>query len=202
MIKWTLNRGSGENLIAASGIHYYAGYHKTYTLTGTTGALEGGKVRVNLEIRYATVMWLDVSMTGYYDPEENSLRGTITLSDGTPGEFVFKRDPDFVRFYPAPYTIDARARWKFATAAILDRIRRHPWSLSYILKRIRDGERYMELAIREEYYGKVLNDDELDGYDDLLSSFYESDARFYASLIRIKLSKIPIQYVDSHPYGF
>ena len=194
MIMWTLNRGDEENSIVASGTKYRWGYHKTYTLTGTTGPAEGGKIRVDLKINYAS-MWLSISMTGYFDLAENSLKGTMTKSDGTPGEFVFKRDPDFVRLYPAPSTINAKARWKFATTVILDRIRQQSWSPSYILKRIKDGKRYMTLAIRDQYYGKKLNDDETDEYTGLLSSLYESDARFYASLINIELSKVPIQYV-------
>ena len=194
MIKWTLNRGSGENSITASGTHYHSGFHKTYTITGTTGPLEGGKMRVDLKVNYES-MWLGIRLTGYFDSEENSLKGTITMSDGGPGEFVFKRDPDFVRLYPAPSVIDAEERWKFATTVILDRIRQESWSPSHILKRIKNGKRYMELAIRDDYYGQVLDDDEFDEYNELLSSLYESDARFYASLINIKLSNVPIQYV-------
>ena len=151
-------------------------------------------MRMDLKVNYES-MWLGIRLTGYFDSEENSLKGTITMSDGGPGEFVFKRDPDFVRLYPAPSVIDAEERWKFATTVILDRIRQESWSPSHILKRIKNGKRYMELAIRDDYYGQVLDDDEFDEYNELLSSLYESDARFYASLINIKLSNVPIQYV-------
>jgi hypothetical protein len=192
MIKWTLNRGSEGNSIVASGTHYHSGHHKTYTLTGTTGALEGGKMRVDLKIDYESA-WMDISTTGFFDLEENSLRGTTTMLYDNPGEFVFKRDPDFVRLYPAPSTIDARARWKFATTVVLDRIRRQSWACSYILKRIKDGKRYMQLATRSDYYGKRLNDDELDEYNRLVSLLYETDSRLYASLINTKLSKVTIQ---------
>ena len=195
MTKWTLNRGSEDNSIVGSGTHYDTGYHKLYTLTGTTGALEGGKMQVDLKVGYAAV-WPDITMKGHFDLEENSVRGTLTMSDGTQGEFVFKRDPEFVRLYPAPSTTDALARWKFATTVVLDRIRRQSWSPTYILKRIKDGKRYMELALRDEYYGKELSEDESEEYCSLFSSLYEADARFYASLINIKLSKIPIQYVS------
>jgi len=200
MKMWTLNRGNEENSIVASGTHYDWGRYKTYTIAGTTGPLEGGKMPVDLKTKFAS-MWVDIRLTGYFDPEENSIKGTVTMSDGGLGEFVLKRHPDLVRFYPAPSTISARVRWKFAKTVILDRIRRESWSPSHILKRIRDGKRYMELAIREEYYGKKLDDDEYDEYCGLFPSLYESDARFYASLIKIKLSKTPIQYVDNYLYG-
>ena len=201
MTKWTLNRGSGDNSIVASGTHYDTGYHKLYTLTGTTGPPEDGKMQVELKVGYAAI-YPDITMKGHFDLEENSVRGTLTMSDGTQGEFVFKRHPDFVRLYPVPSTTDARARWKFATTVVLDRIRRESWSPMYILKRIKDGKRYMELALRDEYYGKELNDDETDEYCSLLHSLYEADAQFYASLINIKLSKIPIQYVNSRSWNF
>ena len=193
----TLNRGSEENSITAPGTHYRSGYHKTYTLTGTVAVVESGFIQVDMTFQYAAT-WGGLALAGYFDREENSIEGILTFSDSTPGEFVFKREPDFVRLYPAPSTIDARARWKFATAVILDRIRRQSWSPSYILKRIKDGKRYMDLSIRYDYYGKKLGGDEFDEYCDLVSSLYDADAQFYASLINIKLSKVPIQYVNSH----
>ena len=201
MIRWTLNRGSEPNTIAASGTQYYAGYNQTCTITGTTGLLEDGRIQVELEMSHGW-MWLGINMMGHFDPEENSLRGTMTRLDGTVGEFLFKRNPDFVRLYPAPSTINARARWNFAITVVLDRIRQRSWSAPYILKRIKDGRRYMKLAIRAEYYGKNLDPDETAEYYKLISSLYENDARFYASLIKIKLSKVPIQCVDHYFQGF
>ena len=201
MIMLTLSRGSEENSITASGTHYRSGYHKTYTLTGTTGTLEDGQIKVDMTVEYAAT-WGGLAMAGYFDPGENSIKGTLTFSDGTPGEFVFKRNPDFVRLYPAPSTIDAQTRWKFATKVVLDRIQRRSWSPSYILNRIKDGKRYVDLSLRYEYYGKRLDDDESNEYYALISSFYEADARFYTSLINIKLSKVPIQYVNNHSWVF
>ena len=152
-------------------------------------------MQVDMTVEYMAT-WSHLALAGYFDPEENSIKGTLTFSDGIPGEFVFKRNPDFVRLYPAPSIIDARARWRFATKVILDRIQRRSWSPSYILKRIKDRKRYMDLSLRYDYYGKKFDGDESDEYKDLVSSLYETDARFYASLINIKLSKVPIQYVD------
>jgi len=201
MRSWTLSRGNEENSIVASGTHYQSGYQKPYTLTGTTGPLEDGKMAVDLKVGYSDG-WQHITMMGRFDPEENSLRGTATWIDGLLGEFVFKRDPDLVRFYPAPSTIDARARWKFAMTVILDRVRRQSWSSSYILRRIRAGKRYMELSLRDDYYGKRLDDDEQGEYNDLLSSLYEADARFYASRINVKVCEVTIQYVHGHLCGF
>ena len=147
--------------------------------------------RGRLKISYSA-MWAGIELTGVFDPEENSLRGTMLIpSHGTTGEFVFKRDPDFVRFYPAPSITGARGRWEFIMRAVLDRIRRRTWSLGYFLRRMRDGKRYMELSLRH-HYGRRLDWDEKKELFDLHLVLYEADVRFYASLIRIKLSETPI----------
>ena len=192
MIKFTFNKGEEENIFVATGTHYRCGEHKNYKITGKRSPpSENGRIPVELKIVYITT-GTNVELTGVFDPEENSLRGTMFIpSYGGTGEFVFKRDPDFVRFYPAPSTINARKRWEFATTSVLDRIRRKTWSPAYILRRIRDGKRYMELSLRFDY-GRSLNGDELEEFFALFPALYEADTRFYASLIRIKLSETPI----------
>ena len=200
MITLTLTRGEDENSLVASGTHYRAGDHKTFTVTGKFGTSgEDGMTPVDLKFSYASI-WLGVELTGKFDPEENSLRGTLKLESGTvDGYFVFKRSPDFVRFYPSPETITARKRWEFAITAVLDKIRRNSWSSTYILKRIKDGKRYMEMSIRGFHYGKKLNDDELDEYFNLYSTLLAGDAQLYAALIKIRLAAVPIQWVHNDP---
>jgi len=194
MITLTLTRGAGENSLAASGTHYWADYHKTFTVTGKSGTPEeDGKITVDLKFVYVAI-WIDAELTGKFDPEEKSLRGTIKFGSSViTGDFVFKRSPDLVRFYPSPSTITARKRWEFATTAVLDRIRRDSWSPAYILQRIKDGKRYMEMSIRHSHYGRRLDSDEDNEYYKLYSTLLAGDARFYASLITIKLAAIPIQ---------
>ena len=193
MIKFTFNKGEGENTFVAAGTHYRSGRHKNYEITGKwSPPSEDGKNLVELKIVYLS-MWANIELTGAFDPEENSLRGTMLIpSDGATGEFVFKRDPDFVRFYPAPSVINAAKRWEFATTSVLDRIRRKRWSPVCILKRIRDGKRYMELSLRLNYYGRDLTEDEVTEFLALFPVLYEADTRFYASLISIDLSRTPI----------
>ena len=200
VITLILTRGTGENDLTASGTHYRAGFHKTFTVTGKSGTPEeDGKITVELKFVYVAI-WTDAELTGKFDPEEKSLRGTIKFgSSASTGDFVFKRNPDFVRFYPSPSTITPRKRWEFATAAVLDRIRRDSWSPTSILRRIKDGKRYMELSIRQNHYGRSFSADEEKEYYNLYSSLLVGDAQFYASLIIIKLAAVPIQYVDNEP---
>lgn len=192
MIKYIFRKGEEDNTFVASGTHYRCGMFKNYEITGKwSPASEDGKVPVEMKSVYLT-KWSDIELTGVFDPEENSLRGTLVfLSSGTKGEFVFKRDPNLVRFYPAPSVIDARKRWEFATKSVLDRIRREAWSPAYILKRIRDGKRYKELSLRFNY-GRPLAGEEWTEFNSFFSTLYEADARFYASLIRINLNNTPI----------
>lgn len=193
MIKYTLSKGEEDNAFVAAGTHYRCGILKNYKITGKwSPASEDGKIPIEMKIVYPT-KWADIELTGVFDPEENSLRGTLAVfsPDRPKGEFVFKRDPNLVRFYPAPSVINARKRWEFATTSVLDRIRREAWSLAYVLKRIRDGKRYKELSLRFNY-GRPLTEEESTEFDSFLPVLYEADARFYASLIRINLDNTPI----------
>lgn len=199
MITLILARGVDEGSLTASGAHYQAGFHKAFTITGKSGTPEeDGKIPVELKFVYVAI-WVDTELAGKFDPEEKSLRGTIKFGSGATGDFVFKRNPDSVRFYPSPSTITARKRWEFAVATVLDRIRRDSWSPTYMLRRIKDGKRYMELSIRSNYYGRKLSENEEKESYDLFSSLLVGDARFYASLITIKLAAVPVQYVDNEP---
>ena len=193
MIKFTFNKGEDGNTFVAAGTHYLRDRHKDYKITGKwSPPSDDGKVPVELKLNYPT-MWADIELTGFFDPEEDSLRGTMLIpNDGATGEFVFKRDPDFVRFYPAPSVIDARKRWEFATTSVLDHLRRKAWSPLCILKRIKDGKRYMQLSLRLNYYGRDLDEDEVTEFLALFPVLYEADTRFYASLISIDLSRTPI----------
>ena len=193
MIKFTFTKGEGESAFVAAGTHYRSADAKNYEITGKwSPPSEDGRIPVELKIVYATT-WYDIELTGMFDPEENSLRGTMLIpTDGATGEFVFKRDPEFVRFYPAPSVIDARKRWEFATTSVLNQIRRKAWSPTYILQRIRDGKRYMDSSLRLKYYGRDLTADEVAEFLALFPTLYEADTRFYASLININLSRTPI----------
>lgn len=191
MVKLTLIKGDEGNAFTSTGVHYRCGQFINYKIIGKLSPpSEDGKIPVELKIVYTSRA--NFELTGVFDPEENSLRGTMRIpACKVTGEFVFKRDPDFVRLYPAPSVISARKRWEFATTAVLGRIRREAWSPAYVLKRIRDGKRYKDLSLRA-YYGRTLDEDGLAEFLSLFSALYEADARFYASLIRINLSKTTI----------
>lgn len=92
------------------------------------------------------------------------------------GEFVFKRDPDFIRFYPALSVMNARKRWEFALTMVLDRVRRRAWSSKRIFHRIRTGQRFMELILRHNY-GKRVTDDERAEYSSLSCPIYMKRTR-------------------------
>ena len=125
MIRLAFNRGEEENAFVAAGAHSDRSMAKDYKIVvKRSPPLEDGRIPMEFKISYATT-WADIELTGAFDPKENSLRGTMLIPFyGTTGEFVFKRDPDLVKFYPAPSITGARERWEFATKSVLDRIRR------------------------------------------------------------------------------
>ena len=193
MIKFNLDQGEGERTFIAAGAHYRGSRYKHCRITGNwSSQSEDGTIPVEIKITYGSGDWTDTEMKGVFDPEESSLRGTMVMpAPEFKGEFVFKRDPDFVRFYPAPSTINARKRWEFAISLVLDRVRRQAWSSNRILQRINDGKRYMGFALRG-YYGRSLTKVEEEEFHGLFPGLYEADAQLYASLINVKLRKTPI----------
>jgi hypothetical protein len=185
MVKFTFIKGEGERTFFAAGAYHRHGRYWDYEITGIWfPPLEDGKIPVEMTIDGA------VLLEGTFDPEDNSMRGT-TYVYGTEGVFVFKRDPDFVRFYPSPCVVNARTRWEFATTSVLDRVRQRVWSSKRISKRIEAGGRFMELTLRN-YYGRPLEWEEFNELLTLFPSLYESDIQFYHSLINVHLKDTTI----------
>ena len=191
MMKFSLSEGEGERTFLAAGAHYSVTYENyNYQITGTWGPpSEDGKIPVEFKITYYFNEWLNADLKGVFDPEESSLRGTTTSMGTEPGEFVFKRDSDLVRFYSAPSVTDVRKRWEFVKMLILDRVRRQAWSSKQILKAVKDRKRFIELSIKG-YYGRFMTRDENLEFSDLLFGLREEDVRFFASIINIRLSKM------------
>ena len=187
MMRFSLSKGEGERTFLATGAHYKTDY-EDYQITGTWGPLsEDGKIPVEFKIAYSTSAWFNIDLKGAFDPEENSLRGTAA-SEEFPEEFVFKRDPDLVRFHPAPSGVNARKRWEFVKTLILDRVRRQAWSFKQILKKLKDRKRFIELTLTRHNWTSMTRDEEQE-HGVLTFGLREEDVRFYASIINVRLSK-------------
>lgn len=195
LITLTLARGGSENSLAASGTYCspYSHSETTYTVTGKFGTPEeDGRTPMGLTFIHPPP-YLDTELEGKFDPEEKSLRGTFKYYSGMfTGDFVFKRIPDFLRFYPPPATTTALKRWRFATMVVLDKIQRDSCSPTHLLQRVKDGRRYMELSIRARHYGKVLDTYDEAEYSKLFTTL-AGDAQFFASLIPPRLAGVVIQ---------
>lgn len=191
MFKFTFSEGEDRLTIAAAGSHCRAGSHKDYEIAGKwSPPFEDGKIPVQLEITYGTLDSSNAKLSGVFDPEENSFRGTVDmLFYETAGEweFVLKRGPDFVRFYPAPSTINARKRWEFATISVLDRIRRQAWSSKRIFKRIKDVKRFTETLVFKHRGRDYLTLCEQSEYRAALLGLYEVEAELLVSLVKAKM---------------
>jgi hypothetical protein len=194
MMKLTFTEGEAERTFVATGTNLQDGRPWDYTITGSwSPSLEDGKIQVELKITSRSVFCIGVELKGVFDPEEDSLRGTtvkLGYLDESLGEFVFKRDPDFVRFYPSPSTINARKRWEFAMASVLDRVRKQAWSPKRISKRIKNGKRFLELALKDQ--DGVCTPDERQEFLNLLPFLDEADVQFYTSLVKVDLCKTVI----------
>lgn len=193
MVKFAFSKDERENAFVGSGAHPRQGEYLEYKIAGNwSPPLGDGKIPVELKVTYSDHRlrgWYNEELKGVFDPQENSLRGTrFTPTLELAGEFVLKRDPDFVRFYPAPSVTNARKRWDFATTAVLDRIRRQTWSSKRIFEGIRDRKRFMELALRRRY-ARDNPPEEWQEAEALFSRLHEADVEFMASLMNFNLSK-------------
>lgn len=185
MFKLIFKGGEDERTFFAAGSHFQAGLRRSYEITGKwSPPFEDGRIPVKLEATYGPMDWSNAELSGVYDPEENSVKGIVVNSfSQIPREFVFKRNPDFLRFYPAPSIINAGERWKFAATSVLDRIRRRAWSSKRIFRRIKDAKQLMKTVIlryRGRDYSTMLEELE---YLAILPGLYEADAELYTSLI-------------------
>ena len=190
MMRFSLSKGEGERAFLATGAHYRTDDldSQDYQITGTWGPLsEDGKIPVELKITYSPRVWFDIDLKGTFDPEDNSLRG-IAASEEFPEEFVFKQDPDLVRFHPAPSGVNARKRWEFVKTLILDRVRRQAWSSKQILKKLKDRKRFIELALMRHNWTPMTRDEKQE-HGALTFGLREEDVRFYVSIINVRLSK-------------
>ena len=186
MVKFTFSEGESERTFVAAGSHFQDMEYKDYNLVGNWSlGSQDGKIRVEMEITYGDLDYYNAELEGVFDPEENSLRGTAV---GTTAEFVFKRHPSFVRFYPAPSVLNARKRWEYVITAVLDHVRQQAWSSRRIFKRIKDRKRFMELVVKR-HHGKMPTADEFKESFGLVYRLDEADFRFCASLIKIQLGR-------------
>ena len=181
MMKLTFSKGEDEATFVAAGVYHLGGNYRDCKFVGSWGLpLEDGTIPVEMKIDD------QVPLKGTFDPEENSMRGVAGIAGG----FVFKRDEEFVRFYPAPRVVSARTRWKFVTASVLDRVRQQAWSSKRIFKRIKDRKRFVELTLTQHYYGRFRSEyKDLDERFTLFPGLYEADTRFYRSLFNLHLIK-------------
>jgi hypothetical protein len=185
MTKFAFIKGESKRAFFADGVYYEDGRYLDYKIVGSwSPPLEDGKIPVIMEIYGYRVHVLK----GTFDPEENSMRGEDTKSGQA---FVFKRDPDFVRFYPSPHFNNARTRWEFATTSVLDRIRQRAWSSKRILKRMEDGRRFMEFMFQGKHWRPPRREEVVELFASF-PGFYESDTRFYRSLFNLYLKKTPV----------
>lgn len=185
MVGFTLTKGEGERTCVATGVHHREAYYSEYEITGNwSPPSEDTKTPIELKITYKTAPWSDVELKGVFDPEENSLRGSAVMMWHGTLEFVFKRDQDLIRFYPAPSATNARARWGFATTLVLDRVRREAWSSQRIFQRIRDRKLFTKIARRP--HGRPWANDEWKEAADLKRRLYEADVQFSNSVMKVE----------------
>jgi hypothetical protein len=192
MITFTVSKGAGERELVGDTKGYIHGEHKEEKFIGNWSPPSGdGRISIELEVTVDTMGPALIKLKGFFNPEDQSFRGEVVLSsDEGIGEFVFKRDADFLRFYPAPSEVNAHTSWEFAMRSVLYRVGRRAWSAERILHRIDVGKRFMELLLKF-HCGMGTQDDEK-AYHDLSFGFDEEDVQFYDFMVKASLGKTVI----------
>jgi hypothetical protein len=133
---------------------------------------------------------------GQMDMDTETIMGTWGFDpDSTThhGTFILKRTaPEDLRFRPAPVTFDTdkvHSLWKFALTAIEARVRCLTWSWSYFKERRDNRKRFIELYIRNGYFGCPLSPDELWEFRRVRQTLTSADSRYYHSLANYQVRR-------------
>ena len=111
-----------------------------------------------------------------------------------PCTFILKRTaPEYLCLRPAPAVFEAnktRALWLFALAAVQDYVRRQSCSWSVISERRDRRNRFIELHIRDEHFGRPLTLAEQIVRRSAKQGFTNADSRFVHSLFQYQVRRI------------
>lgn len=180
MIKFTFGEGEDERTFVATG----DGRYKDCKISGKWHTpREESVIQVTLNITHITTDKWDTELRGVFDREYGTLKGTMAMPFlRIEGEFVFKRNPESVRFCPSPSTADGPKRLKFAGTSVLELGHKNlPWSPKQITDHVRGRFRLLELTFWE-HYRRSLTDAEMEELSDLYSHLDEEDIRLCSLL--------------------
>lgn len=135
--------------------------------------------------------------SGRYDPESGELSGAWGYDENPTSHecmFVFKRIPEILLcFRPAPEAFHLnrpRALWSYALSAILYHVGRRAWTSTFFSQRADIRRRLIELLIRNDHYGRPLDEDEQWELCELRNKLTSTDSRFYHSLVAFNARRI------------
>jgi Vacuolar sorting-associated protein 13, extended-chorein len=142
-------------------------------------------------VRYSPSYW-----QGKWDESTDTITGT-SGSEADADEhsliFILKRTaPEYLRFRPSPEDFQedkVDALWTYACSAIRDQVRRKFMSWEYLEARRDNRKRFIELYIRDNAFGRDLDEEEDEELDELRASFTTADSRFYHSLAEYQIRK-------------
>lgn len=182
---------------AASGIHDAV----VFSVTGRCFPDQDDNLQVQFSIRY-NKEYSTQYFRGVLD-DSLAISGTVGWEEDPTTHahrFFLKNTPAgrYLRYRPSPLeptTNKAQALWKYATSAVLHRIRRQRWTWTYINERREIRLRYIELSIRFSVYGHSPNRKELAEWTEYKRAVSPIDASFFRILRDAQLKTIPTQCV-------
>lgn len=110
------------------------------------------------------------------------------------GSFILKRTPAILMcFRPAPAIFKrnhARALWSFALSAVHYHVGKKAWSKRYFEQRRVAKKRFLELYIRDNHFGRPLEQSESTELAHIRNKLTAADSRFYHSLAEYQVRRM------------
>jgi Vacuolar sorting-associated protein 13, N-terminal len=178
MMTLVLEPGDGEQELKGNGWSNKG----RFTTTGSWSKDKNDVLQIEFKMTFQFSFWsAAILFNGYFNPE----RDALTLDYGCPTEFR-RILPRYLTDYPSIKELSdnkPRALWKFAIAAVRNDIRRERWSWSYFSQRRNDRETFISLTLRDLYFGRPLDKEEIQRICTAAQRLTPADACFYASKI-------------------
>jgi hypothetical protein len=168
-----------------------------FTFTGSWTMGENDVTQVKLKMSHQIAFSIPIFFNGHFDPERDALTGVWGYSDeleSSMGPVEFRRiPPRYLTVYPSIKELSdnkPRALWKFAIAAVRNDIRRQRCSWSYFAQRRDDRETVISFVIRYIFFGKPLNEEEVQKLCTAIQRLTPADACFYGSMVDCKRAPV------------
>ncbi|KAI9448651.1 hypothetical protein F5148DRAFT_1153428 [Russula earlei] len=156
-----------------------------FTINGSWSVDDNKIMQIAFKMKFRTGFWIPIFFSGHFDPDRDALTGVWGYSadpEGSMGPLEFRRiPPRYLTVYPSPALFG-----NFAISAVRNDIRQQRYSWSYFAQRRDDRETVVSFSIRYLFFGKPLDQEEIQRLCTAVQRLTSTDACFYGSMVNRK----------------